>query len=102
MMQKISKRLCRDILNGSCMGCQDMPEQMGSNTDRFAGSCGKSQTIEEKPQQITNISCTEMANSSVLGCGPLKEIWFRQQIFCLPDRRFRRHHGDGSTMGCPK
>src|SRR5258708_21613030 len=51
MVQEVGNRFCRDLLNRSCVRSEDMPQEMGGNTNRFAISCREGHAMKEKTQQ---------------------------------------------------
>src|SRR5712692_8218238 len=102
MVQEVSNRLCRDVQGRSCVRGEDVPEEMGSNADRVACSCGKGQTMEKKTQQLSNILCIEVAKTPIWRCRPLKKVRFGDQIICLVAKRLRIHNGNAPPMGSLK
>src|SRR5712691_1658641 len=99
MVQEIGNRLCWNVQHRSCVRGKDMPEEMGSNADRVACSCGQGQTMKKKSQQLSNVSCIEVAKAPIWGCCPLKKVRFSDQIINFVAKRFRIHNGDAPTMG---
>src|SRR5712692_7140992 len=99
MVQEVSNRLCRDVQGRSCVRGEDVPEEMGSNADRVACSCGEGQAMEKKTQQLSNILCIEVAKTPIWGCRPLKKVRFSDQIICFVTKRFRTYNGDAPPMG---
>src|SRR5260221_6908515 len=102
MVQEVGNCLCRDVQGRSCVRGENVSEEMGSNADRVACSCGEGQAIEKKTQQLSNILCIELAKTPIWGCRPLKKVRFSDQIICFVAKRLRMHNGDAPTMGSLK
>src|SRR5712692_4764738 len=102
MVQEVGNRLCRNVQGRSCVRGKHVSQEMGSNADRVACSCGESQTMEKETQQLSNILCIEVAQTPIWGGRPLKKVRFSDQIIGFVAKRLRIHTGDAPTMGSLK
>src|SRR5712691_2448189 len=99
MVQEVGNRLCRNVQRRSCVRGEDVSQEMGSNADRVTCSCGQGQAVKKKTQQLSNIIRSEVAQTPIWGCRPLKQVRFSDQIIGFVAKRLRIDHRDAPTIG---